>query len=133
MTRGGHGDRLYAVSGGVVHTRYQILGRTGDLGLLAELMLDSRRENAPPTLFEHDVFVGGRWALNDVSDTSVLGGPMIDLTTGEAIVLVEMERRVGSAWRLSLDARFFTNADPGSPVHGIHRDGYVSLSLSRFF
>jgi hypothetical protein len=133
MTRGGHGDRLYAVSGGVEHTRYQVFGSAGDLGLLAEVMYDTRGPGAPPTLFERDVFVGARWALNDVSDTSVLGGPMIDAATGEALVLVEVERRVGSAWRLSLDARLFGNADPESPVHGIRRDGYVSLSLSRFF
>ena len=60
MTRGGHGDRLYAVSGGVEHTRYQVFGSAGDLGLLTEGMYDSRGSGAPPTLFEHDVFVGVR-------------------------------------------------------------------------
>jgi hypothetical protein len=132
-SRGGHGDRLYAVSGGIEHTRYQIFGSDGDLGLLAEIMYDSRGHSAPPTLFEHDVFVGGRWALNDISDTSVLGGPMIDVTTGEALFLLEVERRIGSAWRLSFDARLFGNTDPASLIHGIRRDGFGSLSLSRFF
>jgi hypothetical protein len=133
MTRGGHGERLYAVSGGVEQTLYQIFGSDGDLGLLAEVMYDSRGTGAPPTLFEHDVFVGGRWALNDISDTSVLGGPLIDVTTGEALLLLEAERRIGSAWKLSLDARLFGNTDPGSLIHGVRRDGYVSLSLTRFF
>jgi hypothetical protein len=133
ITRGGHGDRLFAVAGGVEHTRYQVFGSAGDLGLLGEVMYDSRGRGAPPTLFEHDVFLGFRWALNDVSDTSVLGGPMIDAATGEALLLVEVERRVGSAWHLSLDARLFGSADPESPVHGIRKDGYLSLSLSRFF
>jgi hypothetical protein len=89
MTRGGHGERLYAVSGGIENTLYQVLGSDGDLGLLAEVMYDSRGSGAPATIFENDVFVGGRWALNDVSDTSVLGGPLIDLDTGEALILVE--------------------------------------------
>ena len=133
MTRGGHGERLYAVSGGIENTLYQVLGSDGDLGLLAEVMYDSRGSGAPATIFENDVFVGGRWALNDVSDTSVLGGPLIDLDTGEALILVEAERRVGSDWKLSFDARLFGNTDPESLIHTIRRDGFVSLSVSRFF
>ena len=133
MTRGGHGDRIYAVSGGIEHTLYQIGGSDGDLGLLAELMLDSRDADAPPTLFDNDLFLGGRWALNDVSDTSLLGGPVIDLATGETLIFAEVERRIGSDWRLSLEARLFANADPGSIAYGIRRDGYLSLSMTRFF
>lgn len=133
LTRGGHGERIYAVSGGVEYTVYQILGSDGDLGLLGELMLDSRDAFAPPTIFEHDVFVGGRWARNDVADTSILGGPLVDLESGEVLMLLEAERRVGSVWRVSADARFFTNTSPGSLVHGLRNDSFVSLSVTRFF
>lgn len=133
LTRGGHGDRLYAVSGGVEHTLYQILGSDGDLGLLGEVTLDSRDHDAPPTIFEHDVFIGGRWALNDIADTSVLGGPLLDLKSGEVLVLLEAQRRIASAWRLSAEARLFANTDPGSFAHGIGNDGFVSVSLRRFF
>ncbi len=133
MTRGGHGDRLYAASGGIEYTLYQVLGSDGDLGLLSEITFDSRGEGAPSTLFEHDLFLGGRWALNDPSDTSVLGGPLIDLSTGEVLAVFEAERRLGSAWRLSLDGRLFWNTDPSSRIHGIHRDGFLALSLVRYF
>ena len=133
MARGGHGERIYAVSGGIEHTLYQILGSDGDLGLLAELMLDSRDVGAPPTLFDNDLFIGARWALNDISDTSLLGGPVIDLATGETLIFAEAERRLGSDWRVSLEARLFANADPGSIAYAIRRDGFLSLSLSRFF
>jgi len=133
ITRGGHGDRIYAMTGGIEHTLFQLLGSDGDLGLLSELMFDSRDPSAPPTIFENDVFVGGRWARNDVADTSVLGGPMIDLESGEVLVLLEAERRIGSVWRMSADARLFGNTDPGSLVHGLRNDSFVSLSLTRFF
>lgn len=133
MTRGGHGDRLYAVTGGIEWTLFQVHGSDGDLGLLAEAMYDSRGPHAPPTIFENDVFLGGRWALNDVSDSSVLGGPLIDLATGEVVVLLEAERRFGSAWSLNLDARLFANPEPGSPIYGVRRDGFLSLAVSRFF
>jgi hypothetical protein len=133
VTRGGQGARLYALSGGVEHTVYQILGSDDDLGLLGEVMLDSRGEAAPPTLFERDLFVGGRWALNDAWDTSILGGPLVDLATGELVVLLEAQRRIGSVWRLSADARLFGNTEPGSVAHGIRNDSFVSVSLTRFF
>lgn len=133
LTRGGQGERLYALSGGVEHTLYQILGSDGDLGLVGEVMLDSRDETAPPTIFERDVFVGGRWALNDAADTSVLGGPLVDLTTGEVVMLLEAQRRIGSVWRVSADGRLFGNTHPGSVAHGIRNDGFVSVSLTRFF
>ena len=133
MTRGGHGERLYAATAGIERTLYQVVGSSGDLGLLAEVMVDSRGRSAPPTLFDNDVFLGGRWALNDLADTSVLGGPLVDWRTGEVVLLLEAERRLGAAWSVSADARLFANTDPSSVVHGLRRDGFVSLSLSRYF
>ena len=133
ITRAGHGERIYALSGGVEHTLYQLLGSDGDLGLIGEVALDSRSEAAPPTLFDQDVFIGGRWAWNDVSDTSVLGGPVVDLESGEVLLLLEAERRIGSVWRASADVRLFVNTTPGSLVHGIRNDGYLSLAITRFF
>jgi hypothetical protein len=133
MTRGGHEERIYAITGGLERTLYNAFGGNGDLGILAELMFDSRGDGAPPTLFEHDVFLGGRWALNDVDDTSVLGGPMVDLSTGETLLLLELERRIGADWSLSADARFFFRTDDGSLMDGVRRDGFVSISLTRYF
>jgi hypothetical protein len=133
ITREGHAERVDALTLGIEHTLYQIGGSAGDLGVLAEVMLDSRDEGAPATLFDHDLFLGGRWALNDVSDTSLLGGPMVDLSTGEMLLLIEAGRRVGSVWIVGADARLFLRADEGSPMYGVRRDGFVSLSLTRYF
>jgi hypothetical protein len=133
LTRGGHGSRLYALSGGLGRTVYQVLGSNGDLGLLSEVMLDSRDAAAPPTIFDRDLFVGGRWALNDVADTSVLGGPLLDLSSGEVLVLLEARRRLGAVWRLEADARLFVRTDPGSLVYGMRNDSHASVSLTRYF
>jgi hypothetical protein len=133
MTRGGHGERFGAATGGIEHTLYQVFGGGTDLGLLAEFMLDGRGPTAPPTVFDHDVFLGFRWAANDVHDTAILGGPVIDYRTGEVLALLEMERRLGDSWRFELEARFFANTAPGGVPHGLRRDGFVTLRLSRFF
>jgi hypothetical protein len=77
--------------------------------------------------------VGFRWALNDVHDTSILGGPVIDYKTGEIIALVEAERRIGNDWRFELEARLFANTVPGATISGLERDSFVTLRLSKFF
>ncbi len=133
ITRGGHGKRFVAATIGVEHTLYSALGGAGDLGLLAELMIDGRDDNAPPTVFDHDLFAGFRWALNDVQGTSVLGGSVIDYETGEMLAIVEAERRVGSSWQVGLEARLFANTATGRPTSTLRRDGFVNMRLSRFF
>ncbi len=133
ITRGGHGSRFVALTAGIEHTIYQVSGSDADLGLLLEGMYDGRSADAPATTFDNDVFTGFRLALNDISDTAILGGPVVDVVTGELIVLVEAGRRIDQSWRVEFEARFFANTAPGSPVGRISQDGFVTLRLSRFF
>jgi hypothetical protein len=58
---------------------------------------------------------------------------LVDWRTGEVVLLLEAERRVGSDWSASVDVRLFANTDPGSLIHGLRRDGFVSLALARYF
>lgn len=133
MTRGGHGNRFYAVSGGLEYTLYQVGSGSSDLGLLAEVMVDGRGEEAPPTLFDNDAFVGARWALNDVDDTAVLAGVVVDWERGETFALVEAERRLSGDWKMELQARLLGNTDPGSFVAGIRRDSFLTLRVGRYW
>jgi len=109
ITRGGHGSRFAAVTGGVEHTLYGVFGSEADLGLLAEGMYDGRSAGAPVTAFDNDLFAGFRLALNDVAGSTILGGPVVDAATGEVIALVEAGRRIDHNWRLELEARLFAN------------------------
>ena len=133
MTRGGQVDRFFALVGGVEYTLFQVFPGTADLGLLAEVMYDGRDELAPPTIFDNDGFVGFRWAFNDVWDTSILGGPVVDFETGEVFAFLEAERRVGNRWRVELEGRWLANTDPESLTYAIRKDSFVTLRLSRFF
>jgi len=133
MTRAGHGGRFFALTGGVEYTLYQVGEGASDLGLLAEVMIDGRDDEAPPTLFDHDVFGGFRWALNDPQDSSVLGGIVVDYETGESFALLEAERRIGGDWKLELQGRFLANTDPRSTAALFSRDSYLTLRLGRFW
>ncbi len=96
-------------------------------------MLDGRDTSAPFTAFDHDVFVGARWAFNDTADTSVLGGPIVDYETGEVVAFLEWERRFGDRWVATLEGRWLINTDPTAPLHGLRDDDFLTLRLSRFF
>ena len=78
IIREGQGHTFAAVVGGVEHTLFQLFGGRGDLGLLVEGLYDGRSETeAPFTFFDDDVFMGARYAFNDVQDTSAPGGRIL--------------------------------------------------------
>ena len=96
-------------------------------------MLDGRGDDSPFTVFDHDLFVGARRALNDQADTSILGGSVLDYETGEVFAFVEGERRLGARWVATLEGRVLLNTNAQAPIHGLRRDDFLTLRLSRFF
>ena len=145
LARRGQGPASTAFVAGVEHTLVGVFGSRADLGLLAEYLFDDREDDAPLLAFEHDVFAGVRLALNDFADSRLLAGAIVDHETGETIVSVEASRRVGRAWRLSVDLRTFSGSsvppagDPAALVDprakwGVLADeDYLQLELTRFF
>ncbi len=133
IRRAGHGETFAAAVAGVEHTFFGLGPGPADLGVVGELMVDGRGRRSPATAFDHDVFVGLRWALNDVDDTSILGGPIVDYETGETIVLVEAERRLRHGFTMEVEARWFMNTEPGGLVDVLRRDRHVTLRLTRYF
>ena len=92
-----------------------------------------KKRKAPITVFDNDTFLGIRLAFNDIQDTEILGGSIIDNETGELFVLLEASRRIGQNWKLDLETRLFFNTDSNSPADAFSNDGFISLNVSRFF
>lgn len=133
ITRGGHGERFQAAVAGVEYTIFNTFpGRSADLGLLLEALEDGRGPDAPPTVFDHDVFAGLRWALNDVQGTQILGGPVVDRKTGETLLFLEAERRVGDRQSVEVDLRWFLGTDASSPASAFRQDDFVAVRLTRY-
>ena len=134
ITRRGHADRFFASVGGFEYTFFQLFSTDADLGVLGEYLYDGRdARDAPPTVFDHDVFGGFRLALNDVSDTSILGGAVVDHQTAATLTIIEAERRFGQHWRLEIVWRGFFNTSFPNPEAAFQRDSFLTLRLSRFF
>ena len=133
--RGGHGSYFGAAVVGVEYTLYQIIESDADLGFLVEYLYDGRDDNgdAPPTAFENDVFVGARLALNDEDDTILLAGAVIDAGDRSTLATLEASRRIGSDWKVEIEARVFIDIAPGDVLSGVSKDDFITFRMTRFF
>lgn len=132
INRYGQDSRHAAATGGFEYTFSNLWDSGIDVGALGEYLWDERGDDAP-TPFEDDVFVATRIALNDVQDTAILAGALIDGDTGGASGLVEASRRVGDAWKLSLEARSVFATDAADPLHAFRQDDTFRVDLARYF
>jgi len=131
INRRGNGRTFNAVVAGLEYTLFN-LGNSGtDLGLLLEYLYDGRDESAPPTIYDDDWFTGFRLAFNDVEDTAILGGAVID--AGGTFGILEAERRLGENWKAEVEARWFINIDVQAPIlGGFRNDSFVTVRLTRY-
>jgi hypothetical protein len=134
IVRSGQGPTFGAAVAGFEYTLYQLAGGAADLGLLFEYLHDDRDPfEAPPTIFDDDLFVGSRLALNDTQDTSVLAGLVIDRQDGSTAALIEAERRIGSRWKVELESRLFFDVAKTNPLATFQADDFLTVRMSRYF
>ena len=126
-------DSFLAAVGGFEYSFYGVRNSAADVGILMELLYDGRDENAPPTAFDNDVFVGARLALNDASDTSILAGFAIDTDSQETFFNLEAQRRFGDNVSVELRLRAFANSEPNDAMYTLQRDDYLQLGLSWYY
>ena len=123
---------FYALTGGLEYTLVGIADSSADLGIVAELLYDQRgEESANP--FNNDAFLALRWTANDPQSSELLGGFIVDWENGSTLLNVEGSRRLGQAWKLSLQLRAWLNVDAKDPQYSFSRDDYLQLELARYF
>ena len=134
----GGGDAFGATVAGFEYTVFGAFGTAADIGVLAEHLYDGRDaprydDPVPPTLFQQDLFLGLRYAANDVMGTEVLAGVVKDLEGPEFLVSVEASRRIGEAWRATAELRAFRNIASATGLAYYNRDSYLQLGLEYHF
>ncbi len=132
LRRSGQGDDFFAAVGGFEYTLVGVIGSVTDLGVLGEYHFDDRHESAL-TPFNHDVFLGARWALNDAQDTAVLAGLSNDLNGNAGFFNVEASRRLGDRWKIEIEIRMFFDVDRSDLLWSLERDDYLQIELQRYF
>ncbi|MEM1352701.1 MAG: hypothetical protein AAGF27_10160 [Pseudomonadota bacterium] len=126
-------DHFNSAVGGLEYTFFDVGGSGRDLGLIAEYLYDSRTLGlSPATPFDDDVFLGTRITWNDVQDTELLAGVIIDRESDAAQFSVEFERRIGDSNFLEIELRG-VDAQDDPLLTAIEDDTALTLRWSRFF
>jgi len=132
--RSGQGDEgFFLIAGGFEYTFHGILGTQADLGVISEMLYDTRGNN-PLNPYENDIVVGLRLAANDLRDTTLLASAITDLHDGSTVLSLEGSRRMGEHWKLVMEARGFAGIPADDfPLNGFRNDHYVQIGLERHF
>lgn len=128
----GQKENYAAIVGGFEYTFVGIAESDTDLGVLLEYHYDERDERAT-TAYQNDVFLGLRFALNDMQSTEILTGIVFDNGSDATIGLIEASRRIGDDMKIELEARFFNDFDNTDPLSGIESDDFLLLTWSYYF
>lgn len=126
------GEYTNAMVAGFEYTLYAKFNGATDIGLLSEFLYDER-DDPLVALFDRDLFVGSRIALNDVAGTTFLGGTIYDLDDESFAITVEAERRLNESFKAQIEARLFTNVPEGAPTEVFANEDFVSLILQYYF
>jgi len=130
--RSGQGETFNALTGGFEYTFVGVFESAADFGVIAEYLYDDRNDSAM-VIFDNDLFIGGRLALNDAQSSELLFGVISDVKTSAQFYSVEASRRFGDSWILSLEGRFITNVANTEPLATVHHDDVIQLELARHF
>ncbi len=121
-----------AYTAGFEYTFYAILDSETDLGVLLEYSYDDRAEG-DRGVFDRDVFLGGRFAFNDVQSSEILAGFVIDTNYASQSFRVEGNRRFGDSWKGTLELQTFTSIDSEDPLIALEQDDHLLLEIAYYF
>ena len=112
------------------HSIYGVFDSDADLTLLAEWSKDSRSELATNPL-QNDLFLGARYALNDVDDTGFTAAIVEDLDYATRSLSLKFSRRLTDSVSLEMEAYSLLGSDYRDlQMWQIRNDHFVAVSLN---
>jgi len=124
-------DHAQVVSG-FEYSFYGIAESDLDIGVVAEWLYDDRTDQAD-TVFQNDLLLALRFALNDEQSTEALVGIVTDLDGGGDVFSAEASRRIGDNFKLQIEALIWDNADNDPILNQLQQEDYLQLELGYFF
>lgn len=132
INRNSKAQNYSALTGGFEYTFYGILDSQTDLGIVIEYLYDDRNELASSP-FQNDITTALRFAMNDVQSTEVLIGIISDLNDSITASFIEASRRLGDSFKLTLEARSFSNTVANRPLYSFRQDDFFQVDLAWYF
>ena len=131
----GAGDNFFAFGAGVEREIPRLFDGNASLTLYLETYYDDRREtlSVPLSAFQQDVFVGARFALNDVHSTEFQARVTYDTDYRSAFIDLRAERRIDRVWALETSIYSFLNSEDDPALSGFRDDHRIQIKLIRSF
>lgn len=123
-------DNFGALVGGFEYTLGRIW-RESDLGIIAEYLYNSQQALDAVAFrpFQNDLFIGVRWARNNLGQGQLLGGLIVDLRNGTQLWRVEYKERFFDHVNLLLYGEII-NAARNDPLRPFSNADNLALELS---
>ncbi|TQV78782.1 hypothetical protein FKG94_12230 [Exilibacterium tricleocarpae] len=127
------GETYISSVAGFEYTFFDVKESGIDVGILAEGLYDNRDETQTAlTLFENDVFLGTRITWNDVQESELLAGAVVDWESGATFGSIEFETRIGENMKFEVEAQILSSPD-SEPLAQQERDSNITVRLTRYF
>jgi hypothetical protein len=117
---------------GFEYTFFGVFDSVSDIGAIVEFSHDNRPENLRG-VYDRDLFLGARFALNDAQSTEVLTGFLVDVEKYSRNFRIEASRRIGQSWKATLELQTFANLDEDDPLIAFEDDDYLLLDMAYYF
>ena len=124
-------DHVEAVTG-FEYSFYGLFETDTDLGIVAEYLYDELGKDALQPM-QNDVLLGLRFALNDEQSSDALIGVISDLDGGGQTYTVEANRRIGSQFKLTVQAALWSNTADDPQLDALRSEDNVSATVAWFF
>jgi hypothetical protein len=121
--------RSTAFVGGFEYTLFGVFETSADLGIVAEYQFD---DQSAPTPSDNDLAIGSRYTFNDIQDTDLLAVLVVDTDNGTIFGSIEGNRRIGTMWEITAEARLLVHTDQTDPLYQYRRDSYIQFEIVRF-
>lgn len=97
-----------------------------------------KEKRSQAQIFQNDLFIGHRLALNDAYSNEFMLGVYLDLErTGETLYYLSYERRLNNAWKMKVNFRGVTIGDDAKEdnrgLYVLDGDDEFGVTLTRFF
>jgi len=131
----------YQFGAGIEHTLTAVLNEA-DLGLIAEYYYYNTFDHSADVaddldlfqIFENDLFLGLRYTFNDISDSSVIAGTVIDMAYREQSYSVEYETRFFDVLSMKADYAYINpSKETLTAYHLMQRHQRIGINLAYHF
>ena len=134
-------EEYQAVTTGFEYTYYGLAGSASDLGIIAELLYDSRGQRALSP-YEEDIALGGRWVLNNLHSAELMFLWIQDLNRFARVFAFEGSIEMGESFALSFESTIISHQPQPSVLtplqsdrllYDLRDDDSIEFTLSYYF